>query len=157
MQHKDARLHLTKIPVFLYLNGLAVLSQDPACSLQATHGQTRDRQWAIPVYIRTPPMDDTVQGVQRCCPGCRNDYVQGHTFMKALSRGKNAYVQGLTSMDDCVQGHTPNLKGCVQGARTHMSKGATPWPCMSRGKCTVERHVRGDGSTSIVTSMGVYG
>ncbi len=26
------------------LNGLAVLSQDPACSLQATHGQTRDRQ-----------------------------------------------------------------------------------------------------------------
>ncbi len=48
VQHKDARLHLTKIPVFLYLNGLAVLSQDPACSLQATHGQTRDRhllQW----------------------------------------------------------------------------------------------------------------
>ncbi len=32
-------LHLTKIPVFLHLNGLAVLSQDPACSLQATHGQ----------------------------------------------------------------------------------------------------------------------
>ncbi len=39
MQHKDARLHLTKIPVFLYLNGLADLRQDPACSLQATHGQ----------------------------------------------------------------------------------------------------------------------
>ncbi len=74
--------------------------------------------------------------------------------MKALSRDKNAYVQGLTSMDDCVQGHTPNLKGCVQGARTHMSKGATPWPCMSRGKCTVERHVRGLNNMS---SMGVYG
>ncbi len=29
VQHKDARHHHTKIPVFLYLNGLVVLSQEP--------------------------------------------------------------------------------------------------------------------------------
>ncbi len=35
----DAHLHLTKIPVFLYLH-VVVLNQDPACSLQARDLET---------------------------------------------------------------------------------------------------------------------
>ncbi len=36
MQHKD---DISQTFLYSFLNGVAVLSQDPACSLQATHGQ----------------------------------------------------------------------------------------------------------------------